>query len=241
MSIFGPPFHIHGGIRASGLATPQVVGVWMGARGRAYWQKAPSASPKPPHADLITGSVALEVQQPWSDLLLSGDKVVETRRYPFPPWLLGQRINILQSAAGTPGISAVPDEIWPSDKRFALPGWIVVSDCILYSSPDQWEADAAHHRVPIDDAGAYGWDAERELYGWVIASAGRHEEEDSVVPAMYRVHRSFFAAPTEADVNLAAQSDERRRAAPPVDFAAHGPFEMLAQRMRAADAAQTQQ
>ena len=135
----------------------------------------------------------------------------------------------------------MPDEIWASDKRFALPGWIVVSDCILYSSRDQWEADAARHRVPINSAGAYGWDPEHELYGWVVASVGRHQEEDSVVPALYRVHRSFFAAPTEADVSRAAQADERRRAAPPVDFAAHGPFEMLAQRMGMRAADETQQ
>lgn len=206
-------------------------------RARAYWQQVPSCSPNPPHADLITGSVALEVQQPWSEMLLSGQKVVETRSYPFPPWLLGERINILQTAEGEAGKSTAPDEIWPMDQRFAFPGWIIVRECIHYCSREAWEADAARHLVPNDDAGSYGWSEQRDLYGWVIESSGRHK--DDIVPSMCRVHRSFFASPTEADLTRAARDEHRRRTQPPTDFAAHGPCEVLALQLRATNAAET--
>ena len=196
---------------------------------RRYWQQVNVATP---HADMVSGAVALEVQHPWSDLLLSRRKSVETRTYPFPPWLIGERIHVLQSPPGTPGVSAVPDEVYSGDTRFPLAGWIVVGECFRYESRQSWESDAARHCIPTDEAGAYGWSDEREIYGWVIESAGANDStEQTLDRSLHRVHRSFFAAPSEADVQRAEVVPPT---APPVDaFAAHGPLEMLAQRMRA--------
>lgn len=213
----------------------------VAARSRLYWQAVNVATV---HGDMVAGSnvVALEVQQPWVDLLLDCRKTVETRRYPFPPWLIGKRLVILQSGPGTSGISAVPDEVWPADPRYTLPGYIVVGECIRYATRSAWEADAQRHCVPIDDVGAYGWRDDLELYGWAVTSAGRTAAGPGTCPSLHRIHRSFFIVPTEADLRRAAEEGATRRAAPPADFAAHGPLEELAMRMRdsAAPGSETQ-
>ena len=195
--------------------------------GRAYWKTINVATPS---ADMVTGKVALEVQQPWADLLLNGEKTVETRTYPFPPWLWGDKIDVLQAAEGTPGVSAVPDSVYSGDPRFQLAGWIEVQKCFKYASREEWASDTDRHRVPIDEAGAYGWSDDRDLYGWVVSSTGRHE--DTSVPNLTRVHRSFFVAPTDAEERRVEEEAAAKRAAPACDFASHGPFELLAQLMR---------
>lgn len=191
--------------------------------GRSYWQQVNVATPR---GDLVSGRVALEVQQPWSELVLTGAKAVETRSYPFPLWLIGEKIWVLQSSAGTPGVSSVPDFVWPYDRRCSLAGYIVISDCIRYPTRASWEADTLRHCVPVDEAGAYGWSDTRDLYGWVVESFERFGDDapERTVPALCRVHRSFFAEASELPM---LHGGERP---PPVapDLAAHGPFEALA-------------
>ena len=194
-------------------------------RAREYWQNASVATPQ---VDLVSSRVALEVQQPWAQLILSGKKTVETRSYPFPPWLLGRPVDVLQSDEGEPGVSSTPDIVQAGDPRFLISGWFIVSSCFRYDSQREWEADSARHLVSPDSV-AYGWNDDHDIYGWVVQSTGLTSLTNMPF-TVWRIHRSFFASQTDKDIDL--EKSAYRNIAER-DFAAHGPCEILAKSIMA--------
>lgn len=116
------------------------------------------------------GDVYLEVQQPYADLILSGDKTVETRTYALPAEFVGRKIHILRSPAGAAGRSAVPDAVAPEAAAklgLDVVGWASFGSCAPYPDEAAWRADRAAHCVDVD-APAYGWPAEGVIYAWRV-------------------------------------------------------------------------
>jgi len=98
----------------------------------------------------------LNVQSPWSTLLINGQKTVETRSYTLPQRLEGVELALIE----TPGKSA--------KFKSRIIGTITFSGCIQYSSKEQWESDESRHKVDINDS-LYGW-KDKPKFGWIVQS-----------------------------------------------------------------------
>ena len=144
----------------------------------------------------------LEMQLPYSEFVLNGQKSIESRAYPLPEALVGAKIEILQSEKGQDRVSSVPDRvilqkssensssIQPPLKRI---GWVKFAKCIEYTSRERFEADQEKHLV--DPNSGYSWNDERPMYGWVVGSYHKQETVDadgSVDIVAIRRMRSLF-------------------------------------------------
>lgn len=102
--------------------------------------------------------IGLNIQYPWSEMLLLGDKVVETRSYPLPKRLEGMELALVE----TPGKS----------KKFKtrIVGTITFSHCFEYRSKQDWQNDFNRHKVL--DCDEYCWSG-KPKYGWVVSQIFR--------------------------------------------------------------------
>lgn len=158
-----------------------------------------------PPADSV---YALEVQPPFSRLLVSGAKTIETRRYPLPAALLrGQPVFILESQEGAEGVSALGDAVALGEGGGPrIVGSVVFSACKRYGSAAEWEGDRAVHCVPVESL-VYNFSAQSDVFGWVVSSAaaaptspatstagGEESGQGRAWPSqsLVREHRSIF-------------------------------------------------
>ncbi len=102
--------------------------------------------------------LGLNVQWPFSRLIMDGKKSVETRTYPLPKEKENREIAVIE----TPG---------PRGKKEAgidkarIIGVVRFTDCFQYKSELQWNKDAKKHCVPLDDPN-YKWGSSEEKWGW---------------------------------------------------------------------------
>eukprot|EP00928_Gymnodinium_smaydae_P081979 TRINITY_DN65408_c0_g1_i1.p1 TRINITY_DN65408_c0_g1~~TRINITY_DN65408_c0_g1_i1.p1 ORF type:complete len:286 (+),score=55.06 TRINITY_DN65408_c0_g1_i1:127-858(+) len=144
------------------------------------------------------GEVGLEIQRPWSRLLLTGEKAVETRSYPLPAGLIGKPLAVLETPEAQAGVSSLPDLIPAGDERVRIVGSVTFGSSIAYESYEAWSADEARHRVGSDSP--YAWTKERPIHGWVVSSVtyeagdgdGAEASAGAPAPELCRRHRSFF-------------------------------------------------
>jgi hypothetical protein len=95
------------------------------------------------------------MQAPWCELLLSGEKTVETRGYPLPDRLKHEWVWLIE----TPG---------PKGKfKARVRGRIKFSESIQYRNKSRWLADYSKHRVSPEDP-QYAYTSERPKYGWLV-------------------------------------------------------------------------
>jgi hypothetical protein len=112
----------------------------------------------------------LELQLPFSELLLNGKKTIETRSYELPRKLLYKHILIIESDPGKDGVSALGS--WcrntvglTADEAAAMQmndqagarilGSVVFSECFEYACEEDWRSDVDKHLVPAGSA--YDW------------------------------------------------------------------------------------
>lgn len=126
----------------------------------------------------------LEMQQPYSEFVLNGQKSIESRAYPLPEALIDVKIEILQSEKGQDRVSSVPDRVIlqkSSDNNSSIQsplkriGWVKFAKCIQYKSRERFEADREKHLV--DPNSGYSWNDDRPMYGWVV---GSYQKQDAV-------------------------------------------------------------
>ncbi|KYG67621.1 hypothetical protein AZI85_17225 [Bdellovibrio bacteriovorus] len=114
----------------------------------------------------------INIQWPWSELLVSGKKTVETRSYPLPARLIDTELAIIE----TPG---------PNGKRAAgitkarIIGTITFTRSYKYKTKTHWRSEYEKHLVSPDDS-LFGYRQEKEKYGWVV---GMVEKLDNPAPA----------------------------------------------------------
>merc|ERR1712216_870245 len=133
----------------------------------------------------------LNIQDPWSRLIMEGLKVVEARRYPLkgyhdePLWLINtpgksklSRLSARQLSAALEGGSLEPA---PQERRRCgapkdvkevarIVAIVRFKECYQYVDYDHWRRDAQRHRIP---AGCdFDWDPSRgPMFAWVVESA----------------------------------------------------------------------
>lgn len=97
----------------------------------------------------------LNVQSPWSSLLIKGVKNVETRSYPLPKKYEGVPLALIET---------------PGGKKFKsrIIGTITFSHCFKYKNEKSWKDDYNRHLVRPDDI--YGWNENKPKYGWVVSN-----------------------------------------------------------------------
>jgi len=155
----------------------------------------------------------LELQSPWARLLLDGKKTIETRSYDIPSEkLLGRKIDVLESMAGTCGKSSIGNiveslqEVSSVVKRI---GWFKVSHVIKYESKVQFEDDERKHLVPKKSA--YAWKEGTTIYGWVVSTCGYYNDKNrdsQQISRLFRRYRSIF----EIGVEEVKKPSQKRKA-----------------------------
>lgn len=133
--------------------------------------------------------IGLEIRKGWCDLIFSGRKQIEIRRYPLPESLLHKKIWVIQTEEGKPGTSSLPDTVSRGDTTAELVGYITFHTSIQYRSTDQWELDQPLHCV--DPTSPYNWDGDGDVFGWLIEDATRFNHTQQI-PGLTRLHRSLF-------------------------------------------------
>ena len=101
----------------------------------------------------------LNVQWPWSRLIVDGKKTIETRSYPLPASLRGRWVAIIE----TPGPQGKKNGI----HRAQVIGLVKFKDSKLYSTKKGWLADYDHHLVSPNDP-LYAFNRSRPKYGWLV-------------------------------------------------------------------------
>lgn len=95
----------------------------------------------------------INIQWPISELILSGEKSIETRTYPIPPNYLNKEMILIE----TPG---------PNGKfKSRMKGIIVFTDCFEYSSKTAFYKDSKKHRVSRKSEWAW---TDKIKWGWAV-------------------------------------------------------------------------
>jgi len=103
--------------------------------------------------------MGINIQWPWSQLLLSGEKTVETRNYPLPKKHVGRKLALIE----TPGKSGHKAGI----TKARIIGFITFSSSFSYPSVDDWVEDFARHRVPTNH-GQFRPKEGVTKWGWLV-------------------------------------------------------------------------
>lgn len=104
----------------------------------------------------------LNVQIPWSRLLINGNKSVETRSYPLPKKYEGVELALIE----TPGKYG--------KFKSQIIGTITFSHSFQYPDKQSWIDDYNRHIVEENDEFCY-WNENKKKYGWVVSSVNKFE------------------------------------------------------------------
>ena len=105
----------------------------------------------------------INIQTPWSELLINEVKSVETRSYPLPEKYVGEEIALIE----TPGRYG----------RFKarIIGTITFSHSFKYPDQRAWQDDYNRHCVAVDDP-IYNWKEDKPKYGWVVSKVTKFDK-----------------------------------------------------------------
>ena len=105
----------------------------------------------------------LNIQTPWSELLINEVKSVETRSYPLPEKYVGEELALIE----TPGRYG----------RFKarIIGTITFSHSFKYPDQRAWQDDYNRHCVAVDDP-IYNWKDDKPKYGWVVSKVTKFDK-----------------------------------------------------------------
>lgn len=109
-----------------------------------------------------TKMTGLNVQWPWSKLLVSGEKTVETRSYPLPDKFKDVDLALVE----TPGPIG---RLKKNNIRTKIIGSIRFSGSFQYESYEDWLMDFDRHRVPKEDS-VFGYRSGMPKWGWIVSS-----------------------------------------------------------------------
>ena len=96
----------------------------------------------------------INIQAPWTTLLLDGKKTIETRTYPIPKHYIDQELVIIE----TPGKKG--------KFRSRMIGLIVFGESFRYESSTEFYADFSRHFVTKESA--WAWHNTKPKWGWPV-------------------------------------------------------------------------
>ena len=105
----------------------------------------------------------INIQSPWSNLLINGDKCVETRSYPLPEKYEGEELALIE----TPGKKG--------NFKARIIGTITFSHSFKYPDKQSWKDDYNRHKVEEFDE-IFAWKENKPKWGWVVSDVKKFEE-----------------------------------------------------------------
>lgn len=108
---------------------------------------------------------ALNVQAPWAELILSGKKTIETRRYPLPKAYQGHEMYIIETPGRLKGV-----------KR-KIVGIVKFSYSFQYQSRQHFYQDRDKHHVGPTSNFAWKAPDKTKRWGWVVETVRRCQGE----------------------------------------------------------------
>lgn len=102
----------------------------------------------------------INIQWPWSELIVNGHKTVETRSYDIPEKHRGVELAIIE----TPGTRGKKEA---GIDQARIIGTVVFEKTYQYSSQKHWASDESRHRVPVNDP-QYRFSSEKPKWAWVV-------------------------------------------------------------------------
>ena len=121
------------------------------------------------HDDVIPG---INIQWPWSELILQGKKTIETRSYPIPKKHIGKPLAIIE----TPGPKGKKEA---GIEKARIVGVVIFSGDKQYQSKSSWAADKKYHLVEENDH-QYFFSKLKPKWGWTVSEVKRFK---TVLPA----------------------------------------------------------
>jgi len=110
----------------------------------------------------------INIQTPWSHLLINGSKTVETRSYSLPKKYENVELALIE----TPGKSG--------QFKSRIIGTITFSHSILYETKDDWVNEYDNHKVSQNDK-LYGWKDDKPKYGWVVSHINKFNQPKTIL------------------------------------------------------------
>lgn len=107
--------------------------------------------------------IGINIQCPWAESLVNGNKCVETRSYQLPSKYEGEELAVIE----TPGNSG--------NFKARIIGTITFSHSFQYKDENEWREDYNRHLVSPDDS-QYGWQNDKSKYGWVVSNVVKFPE-----------------------------------------------------------------
>jgi hypothetical protein len=123
--------------------------------------------PKSQSIQILPG---INVQWPWSQLLLRGEKTIETRGYPIPEKYKGVPLAMIE----TPGRHGAKAGVVKA-KIIAV---VTFSGCKKYVSKEDWLDDCDDHCVRPDDP-LYAYREGEAKWAWIVKSVRAVSDETS--------------------------------------------------------------
>jgi hypothetical protein len=105
----------------------------------------------------------VNIQTPWSELLINEIKSVETRTYPLPEKYAGEELALIE----TPGRYGC--------FKARIIGTITFSHSFKYPDQKAWQDDYNRHCVAVDDP-IYNWKENKPKYGWVVSKVTKFDK-----------------------------------------------------------------
>jgi hypothetical protein len=99
----------------------------------------------------------INIQWPWSELIISGTKSVETRNYVLPAKYVGKQLALIETpgkAKGRP-LSA------------SIRALVTFGEPFQYLTAQEWLSDFERHRVPDNDL-KFVFSPDVKKYGWPV-------------------------------------------------------------------------
>jgi len=107
----------------------------------------------------------INIQWPWSDLLLSGQKSVETRSYRLPKRLEGVELAVIE----TPGKRGRKDA---GVEKARIIGTIIFETSYRYKNERHWKGEIDKHLVESSDP-LFKFKKDKEKWAWVVKRIAR--------------------------------------------------------------------
>lgn len=106
--------------------------------------------------------IGINIQFPFSELLINSDKCVETRTYPLPKKYEGEELALIETPGKTGKFKA------------RIIGTITFSHSFKYHNKQEWTSDYNRHKVEQDSL--FGWHEDKDKYGWVVSQIYKFDE-----------------------------------------------------------------
>lgn len=114
----------------------------------------------------------INIQFPWSQKILNGEKTVETRSYAIPSKYVGKELAIIETPS--------PNKEKGSPSKGMIVGVVVFAQSFQYTDKAQWIADIERHRVDPSDK-QFAFTKIKPKFGWPITKVERLKKP-SVAP-----------------------------------------------------------